>query len=134
MEELVSLFKKVLSGEEEEVFCEETLVEEVFSQEDISEEEAERIVKEVFETEIPEIISKALTHLGYRSIIYLRKEEVRAPEYLVLAIKGDKLTCLGLDVEYDYYDNKIMLLTIMRMDCDSLCVYMPDYKHVLTSF
>jgi len=134
VEELASLFKKVLSGEKEEVFCEETLVEEVFSQEDISEEEAERIVKEVFETEIPEIISKALTYLGYRSIVYLRKDDVRAPEYLVLAIKGDKLTCLGLDVEYDYYDNKIMLLTIIRMDCDSLCVYMPHYKHVLTSF
>jgi len=134
VEELVSLFKKVLSGEEEEVFCEETLVEEVFSQEDISEEEAERIVKEVFETEIPEIISKVLTYLGYRSIIYLRKDDVRAPEYLVLAIKGEKIICLGLDVEYDYYSNKVTLLTVTRMDCDSLCVYIPHYKQVHSSF
>ena len=134
MEELISFFKEVLSGEKEEVFCEETLVEEVLPQEDIGEETAEKIVREVFETEVPEIISKALTYLGYRSIIYLRKEEVRAPEYLVVAVKKDKTACLALDVEYDYYANKVTLLTVTRMDCRSIDAYMPDYKRVLATF
>ena len=134
MSGLASLLKQALEGPQEEVFCEETLVEEVLPQEDIGEETAEKIVREVFETEVPEIISKALTYLGYRSIIYLRKEEVRAPEYLVVAVKKDKTACLALDVEYDYYANKVTLLTVTRMDCRSIDAYMPDYKRVLATF
>jgi len=134
MKELIPFFKEVLSGQKEEVFCEETLIEEVFPHENISEKEAEKIMKEVYDQEIPEIIAKTLEHLGYGSIIYHRKEDVWVPEYLVLATKEDKMVCLGLVVEFDYEVNQMVLLTIMRMDCSVVSVYMPYYHHVLTRF
>ena len=134
MSGLASLLKQALEGPQEEVFCEETLVEEVLPQEDIGEEEVDKIVREVFETEVPEIIANTLAKLGYRTTVYYRKNDVRAPEYLVVAVKEDKTACLALDVEYDYYANKVTLLTVTRMDCRSLDAYMPDYKRVLASF
>ena len=108
LEELEEVFREAIErGEAVDVDL--TLIEEVFGDEEVSEEEWRR----VFCHEVPMLLLGVLARFG-SAVVFHRKDDIVAPEYIAI-VNGN---CLGIDVKYDHHSDSIVLLAVYAISCN----------------